>query len=189
MAISAEYYAYIKSDAWKRRADAAKDRAGWRCQVCYSDGLLDAHHRTYDRLGNEMDSDITVLCRECHKLYEFARKFEKRKSEKKPAAEVAPVQAISAEEMAFKNRALRLWQRVSGQSPTVWKALCEAKMAQLNDVPSENRFVLSVECGTDQGHLAETVLDHAIYLARVATSTLQQPTTVEITLGGQPFPF
>lgn len=63
------YDDYIQSKDWRERADAAKERAGHRCQVCYSPDQLDAHHRTYERLGNELPSDITVLCRNCHTLF------------------------------------------------------------------------------------------------------------------------
>lgn len=69
-----DYYTYIRSSEWKQKAAAAKKRAGNRCQVCNrgrKDGVrLDAHHRTYERLGNERPGDITVLCRDCHELYE-----------------------------------------------------------------------------------------------------------------------
>lgn len=68
------YYEYIQSNVWKAKADAAKKRAGYRCQLCNKgreDGaVLDAHHRTYERLGSERPEDITVLCHECHELYE-----------------------------------------------------------------------------------------------------------------------
>lgn len=72
-----DYYEYIKSDEWKARADAAKERAGHRCQVCNKTGRLDAHHRTYERLGEELPEDITVLCHDCHELYETNRKSRK----------------------------------------------------------------------------------------------------------------
>ena len=69
-----DYYEYIKSPAWKAKADAAKKAAGYRCQVCNhgkdEGAVLDAHHRTYERLGHERPEDITVLCRDCHALYE-----------------------------------------------------------------------------------------------------------------------
>jgi 5-methylcytosine-specific restriction endonuclease McrA len=69
-----DYYAYIASPAWKRKADAAKERARFRCQVCNRSrdegARLEAHHRTYERLGHERPEDITVLCRDCHELYE-----------------------------------------------------------------------------------------------------------------------
>jgi hypothetical protein len=68
------YYDYIKSPQWKRKADAAKKAAGYRCQVCNGKKHLDAHHRTYERLGHERPEDITVLCRDCHQLYETNKK-------------------------------------------------------------------------------------------------------------------
>lgn len=67
------YSAYIISEDWKRKADAAKKRAGHRCQVCNRDTSqvlqLEAHHRTYENLGSERADDITVLCNECHDLF------------------------------------------------------------------------------------------------------------------------
>lgn len=63
------YELYIRSDRWKRKADAAKKRAGYRCQGCNrhrGQVILEAHHRTYERLGFELDGDITVFCTECH---------------------------------------------------------------------------------------------------------------------------
>ena len=72
--MNVDYDTYILSDEWKARADDAKQRAGWRCQLCNQHACevqpfivrLEAHHRTYQRLGNELDSDITVLCSRCH---------------------------------------------------------------------------------------------------------------------------
>lgn len=68
-----KYYDYILSEEWKEKADDAKRRAKFRCQVCNrgpSDGIrLNAHHRTYDRLGHEEPEDITVLCETCHELF------------------------------------------------------------------------------------------------------------------------
>lgn len=72
-----DYHTYIQSDEWRATATAAKEAAGWRCQVCNRPSTavtLDAHHRTYERLGHERPDDITVLCRDCHELYERNRK-------------------------------------------------------------------------------------------------------------------
>ena len=65
-AIPVNYDEYIRSAAWKEKADAAKARAGHRCQICYGTHRLQAHHRTYIRLGHELPTDITVLCDTCH---------------------------------------------------------------------------------------------------------------------------
>jgi nucleoside 2-deoxyribosyltransferase len=61
-----DYHEYIRSPEWKAKADEAKRRAGGRCQICNNPGWLHAHHRTYERLGNELPEDITVLCRGRH---------------------------------------------------------------------------------------------------------------------------
>ena len=67
--MSTFYQDYLKSDAWKLKAEDAKLRAGNRCQVCYSADRLEVHHRTYTRLGNEEPMDLTVLCHPCHALF------------------------------------------------------------------------------------------------------------------------
>lgn len=64
-----DYAEYLASDDWYQRAKEAKERAGWRCAVCNSKSPVEAHHRTYQRLGCERNSDIVVLCRRCHKLF------------------------------------------------------------------------------------------------------------------------
>ncbi len=63
------YHEYIQSETWKARAEDAKNKAGFRCQLCGVSGFLvplNAHHNNYKRLGNERESDITVLCQPCH---------------------------------------------------------------------------------------------------------------------------
>lgn len=60
-----DYYRYLETRTWKVRAARAK-----RWGICARCGLatdrLDAHHLTYDRLGDERQSDIVALCRSCH---------------------------------------------------------------------------------------------------------------------------
>lgn len=64
-----DYHEYIKSPEWREKAEDAKHKAGWRCQLCNREGdssTLHAHHRTYERLGEELPEDITILCSKCH---------------------------------------------------------------------------------------------------------------------------
>lgn len=68
-----DYHAYLRSQAWRDKRAAAIRRAGGRCQMCYRQGPLEVHHRTYERLGNERDEDLTVLCRSCHQLFHLQR--------------------------------------------------------------------------------------------------------------------
>lgn len=60
------YYEYLRSPEWQVVRRLALERAAGRCQVCNQPGRLDVHHRTYARLGQELLSDVTVLCRDCH---------------------------------------------------------------------------------------------------------------------------
>jgi hypothetical protein len=69
MATILSYTDYLQTDAWKERARAAKDRAGWRCAVCPSGVNLEAHHRTYERVGCELPEDLVVLCGWCHRRH------------------------------------------------------------------------------------------------------------------------
>jgi hypothetical protein len=64
-----EYAEYLKTDEWKAQRRSALVFARNRCQVCNGRKRLEVHHRTYERLGNEDPSDLTVLCSTCHKLF------------------------------------------------------------------------------------------------------------------------
>jgi hypothetical protein len=65
----ARYEAYIKSPEWRaRRAQLFKVRLH-KCERCGRMGpsiKLEVHHRTYERLERERDSDLEILCEECH---------------------------------------------------------------------------------------------------------------------------
>ncbi len=63
------YAEYLRSPEWQQRRFQALHEAGDRCQVCNSDGDLEVHHRTYERIGREELGDLIVLCRACHQLF------------------------------------------------------------------------------------------------------------------------
>ena len=60
------YLAYLQSDRWALQRAAALARAKYRCSTCGSVIDLEVHHLTYDRLGDELPQDLTVLCETCH---------------------------------------------------------------------------------------------------------------------------
>lgn len=64
------YAQYLRSPEWRRTRAAALLRAGHCCSldVGHTDGL-EVHHRTYERLGAELATDLVVLCRACHQLH------------------------------------------------------------------------------------------------------------------------
>lgn len=60
------YEQYLKTGHWKARREKALRLAGRRCQECGSAERLEVHHLSYDRLFQERDGDLIVLCRRCH---------------------------------------------------------------------------------------------------------------------------
>lgn len=66
-----QYQDYLQTDYWKLVAGTVKERGGHRCQVCNSSKRLEAHHRTYEHKGNELEhlGDLICLCRNCHGLF------------------------------------------------------------------------------------------------------------------------
>jgi 5-methylcytosine-specific restriction endonuclease McrA len=69
MELDMHYPTYIRSESWRSnpaRLQALSDAQG-RCRLCGDETLLEVHHATYERIGNERDSDLVALCRECHR--------------------------------------------------------------------------------------------------------------------------
>ena len=63
------YREYLRTWHWKQMRDRALEFARRRCQVCYSPRRLNVHHRTHERRGHELPSDLIVLCEGCHGLF------------------------------------------------------------------------------------------------------------------------
>jgi 5-methylcytosine-specific restriction endonuclease McrA len=72
------YERYLQTQHWQDMAQACKRAAKGRCQVCNMPGLLEAHHRTYERRGYEDAADLIALCGECHSLFHKAGKLAPR---------------------------------------------------------------------------------------------------------------
>ncbi len=69
---SFDYHEYLASPEWQIKRSAMLWICENRCQICNSSrdqSILDTHHRTYDRIGNERPGDLIVLCRDCHTLF------------------------------------------------------------------------------------------------------------------------
>lgn len=60
------YLAYLNSAAWRQRRNRKLRQVGWQCERCPAKRHLEVHHRTYERLGKEFDSDLEALCESCH---------------------------------------------------------------------------------------------------------------------------
>ena len=67
---SMPYREYLKTNHWKQVREKAIKKAGFKCQLCNSfSKFLNVHHRDYDRLGNERDTDVIALCKTCHEKF------------------------------------------------------------------------------------------------------------------------
>lgn len=60
------YQEYLQTPEWAAKRKLTLERDGYRCRVCNSEQQLRAHHRTYERRGNEDLDDLTTLCQPCH---------------------------------------------------------------------------------------------------------------------------
>lgn len=60
------YEEYLQTEHWRGMAAQAKADAEFKCLFCGSARNLNAHHRTYENLGNEQPGDLIVLCNDCH---------------------------------------------------------------------------------------------------------------------------
>ena len=60
-----DYFSYIQSIKWWRKAKGVKERRKF-CESCGTTTQLTVHHLTYIRLGKEKDEDLALLCWPCH---------------------------------------------------------------------------------------------------------------------------
>lgn len=69
MMLALPYAEYLKTHHWQEKRTRAMRSAGFRCMLCNQEGELHTHHRTYENLGRENDSDLICLCGECHEAF------------------------------------------------------------------------------------------------------------------------
>jgi Mrr N-terminal domain len=64
------YRDYLRTPEWRQRRAEALERAGHACMMDAGHTHdLEVHHRSYERRGHELESDLIVLCRDCHRLH------------------------------------------------------------------------------------------------------------------------
>jgi len=66
--LRAEYDAYLASDAWAARRSIVLARAHGTCECCEHYSATQVHHKTYERIGQELDTDLLAVCSLCHDL-------------------------------------------------------------------------------------------------------------------------
>jgi hypothetical protein len=80
------YNNYIQSDKWKEKAIKIINRDGNKC-ICGSTEKLQVHHKSYDRLFNELESDLITLCDTCHVFITNKNKSERQEQKNLPDIE------------------------------------------------------------------------------------------------------
>lgn len=74
------YNKYLHTYHWEQLRELKLSEVDHRCQVCYNSKQLNVHHRTYERLGNEKLSDLTVLCKEWHEIFHTNGRLKKHEA-------------------------------------------------------------------------------------------------------------
>jgi hypothetical protein len=69
------YGEYLQTEHWKEMRKRALAAAEYRCQVCNIGDGLTVHHRTYERRGEELLSDLITLCKSCHSIFHGSGKL------------------------------------------------------------------------------------------------------------------
>jgi len=70
------YQEYLRTPEWQDRRKQHLKSAGYKCQVCNEKNtILNVHHRTYERRGQEHYKDLITLCEDCHKIFHQAKKL------------------------------------------------------------------------------------------------------------------
>jgi len=60
------YQEYLQSKHWKNKKKEYYNKNKRKCTKCGSEKDLHLHHKTYQRVGNELLKDLTCLCANCH---------------------------------------------------------------------------------------------------------------------------
>lgn len=69
-----DYHDFLKTPFWDGVRSYKLRNAKYCCELCGKKGVLNVHHKTYENHGREFDrdiadSDLIVLCRECHEKF------------------------------------------------------------------------------------------------------------------------
>jgi 5-methylcytosine-specific restriction endonuclease McrA len=61
------YQRVLCSALWSERRAEIIEARGAMCEWCGVDGEdLELHHITYENLGDELDDELVLLCKQCH---------------------------------------------------------------------------------------------------------------------------
>ena len=60
------YQWYLGTAFWRAKSDEAIARANGICQICHKRRATQTHHLTYERVFNELATDLQPVCSACH---------------------------------------------------------------------------------------------------------------------------
>jgi hypothetical protein len=72
------YEAHLRSEQWAETKRRLLQERGEQCERCGEGPPLQLHHKTYERLGHELPSDLELVCLECHPIADEERAAEGR---------------------------------------------------------------------------------------------------------------
>lgn len=64
-----EYHDYLRTPDWAAIRDFVLQRENHLCQGCRRERATQAHHTTYQNVGQEFIFELVALCRPCHERY------------------------------------------------------------------------------------------------------------------------
>jgi len=80
-----KYNLVISSPRWKKlrvklieKAGGKCPRCGWKKEKWDKSRTLELHHKTYERLGNERNEDLEIVCSHCHTKADIERTIRNR---------------------------------------------------------------------------------------------------------------
>ncbi len=68
---------YFQTEHWQLLAQAVVKKAGYRCQLCNTGGILNVHLHTQEVRGRESLADLVVLCQQCSGSYQLIEEIRK----------------------------------------------------------------------------------------------------------------
>jgi hypothetical protein len=64
---SMDYGQYLQTPEWQSTRLRAIENSQGKCERCGAIQIdLQVHHKNYERVGQELQTDLMVLCKECH---------------------------------------------------------------------------------------------------------------------------
>lgn len=69
------YVMYLTSPEWLIKKHDVRRRSGGICENCKQAPAQECHHLNYDRLGDELLTDLMDVCKPCHEILDRKRKL------------------------------------------------------------------------------------------------------------------